>query len=368
MLARLRTRWAFTLIELLVVVAIIALLIAILLPSLAKARESAKRGICGQNISGITKACKTYAFDNNDEWPTVSSYPLRLPGTTTEMLTSMGGVSAVPRDKISSDQNVVQGYTISNSRALWLLVRTSQLSAKIFVCPSSDEDIPDETADVRTSYDFRGYGHLSYGYQLPFSVANNSAIARESLDQRMVLLADKNPAGFKNSAQNATIKSGVTADGTPPNYLAFNSTYAGSGVSGIPGAVTTWPEFVNDQTGTPPGIGGHLALAGQHATFEPDLEDYRPFNSPNHGGRLKGEGQNVAKVDGSTAFVQTPLAGVDGDNIYTLTAAGTAGIAWMRYRLWTGYWPGPYTSNRAVPGYRGYATNRNLNSDTCVWP
>jgi prepilin-type N-terminal cleavage/methylation domain-containing protein len=53
--------FGFTLIELLVVVAIIALLISILLPSLSRARELSKRLVCGSNESGMGKACKIYA-------------------------------------------------------------------------------------------------------------------------------------------------------------------------------------------------------------------------------------------------------------------------------------------------------------------
>lgn len=52
---------AFTLVELLVVVAIIALLLAILVPSLNKARELAYRIVCGANIKNIAIASNTYA-------------------------------------------------------------------------------------------------------------------------------------------------------------------------------------------------------------------------------------------------------------------------------------------------------------------
>ncbi len=57
---------SFTLIELLVVIAIIALLAAILLPSLNSARNLAKRIKCSSNQGQAMKAVLMYATDNND--------------------------------------------------------------------------------------------------------------------------------------------------------------------------------------------------------------------------------------------------------------------------------------------------------------
>jgi len=59
-------RRGFTLIELLVVVAIIALLLAILLPSLAGARAEGRRGVCLANLKQIGLATTMYLDENRD--------------------------------------------------------------------------------------------------------------------------------------------------------------------------------------------------------------------------------------------------------------------------------------------------------------
>ena len=269
-------RKGFTLIELLVVVAIIALLISILLPSLGRARELAKQAVCRSNLRGIGQACHIYSNDNKESFPVAAHAPSANPDPSSNQL----GVQYFGRLGVDQTISTPNTSSVHPSRSMFLLVIGGQSTAKQFVCPSSgdvEDDLRNHPAAGQQQasqpginrFDFKGYGQLSYGYHMPYG---KWARPTTNLDPRMPLGADKGPYFNGGASTNQSGQGAIDAVValTPPSFSNVNDALRAS----------------NDQ--------------------------WRLFNSRNHGQ----EGQVVMFVDGHAEFERKPIIGVNNDNIY----------------------------------------------------
>jgi prepilin-type N-terminal cleavage/methylation domain-containing protein len=111
-------RVAFTLVELLVVMAIIAILAAMLLPTLARAREKARILQCVSNLHQVGIAMRAYVEDNTSRYPTV-------PNRSWQSYRLGGG------DPDPTAHNLF-GLEWATNRLLWQYTKSRQL----YQCPA----------------------------------------------------------------------------------------------------------------------------------------------------------------------------------------------------------------------------------------
>ncbi|MEK6675297.1 MAG: hypothetical protein AABZ47_06530, partial [Planctomycetota bacterium] len=306
----------------LVVIAIIALLISILLPSLSRARELSKRLVCASNVKGIGTSAKIYANENAERWPVPAFRNGFIDGEGIEFTKADNGrmgsgqIGYKRLEQTTSETPMIPNagsVEVSVTRAYWMLVRSGDITTTQFICPSSGAEIA--TGDIEEFYDFDDTKNISYGYQVPFGPRDTRP--REGMDNRQVIAADRGP-------------------------------------------------FYLSSTGDPP-----FKTAGQNGTdigLQDPPKNWRAFNSQNHGGGGAGEGQNCLFADGHATFARLPAVGIDNDNIYT-KIDGTAAWVPQGYNRIHGQTP-HQTSKNTYPGQNvlGNGAGRHSTTDTLIYP
>ena len=139
-------RRGFTLVELLVVISVIALLIAILLPSLRGARDQAKQVVCSSQLAQVKNGLWNYWTENDGHVPYISS-----PMTN--------GITTNGFGDLNMDDEMVNPFNRDASSNGWPLSLPNVLmptyigsDPKVFVCPAAKVGWPRKRKPFRMTY------------------------------------------------------------------------------------------------------------------------------------------------------------------------------------------------------------------------